>query len=125
MPVDPFTEKRWAEMADRQVHANLLADLNDDGPARAYAYLKALFIDEHEQYKQYAGWTSDTVLVMFRQRVSGKGGTRFEVGDVAIATRYSPSYFGQHGEQTAYAARVGWNVAVGSIYPRVLFDPTA
>ena len=119
----PFTDPKWEEMADRQAHANRLAEMNDDGPARAYAYLKALFIAEHAKYPQYAGWTDDTVLVVFRSRITGKGGVRFEAGDVAIAQRYRPGYFGQSGDQTAYAARVGWNVAVGLDHPRVLFDP--
>lgn len=112
----------WAAMERDQVRANELAATDH---AAALAFLAELFVASHAEHPQYAGWTDDVVLVQMRTRVSGKGGVRWEAGDVAMSQRYVPSYFGQSGTQVAHAARVGWNVEVGTLYPTVIFDPRA
>lgn len=109
----PVADK-WAVMADNQAEANRLAA--EESPAAAFRYLLGLFAEAHAEHRQYDGFWTEGVLVQFSRRVNGRGGVRWEKGDVAIARNV-----GDADHATAWAARVGWNVAITPAHTTTLF----
>lgn len=107
---------RWAAQAERQDRYN--AALEAGKPTEE---LRQEIVEhartEHGKYPQYDGYFDAWRLITIQRRVSGKGGVRFERGDVTIGTS-KPGRVWPAGEVHAYCPRTGWVVVLGTTEAR-------
>jgi hypothetical protein len=106
MTITDFHAK-WAAQCAEQERINALA-AKRPGSRTIATDVREVADAAHVQYPQYAGYWDTWVPVRITSRIRTKGGVRFEVGDITLATRADDGRFGW----TAYSIRGAINVAL-------------